>query len=1052
MQGAALVTVRTGFIRAGVRRATLFSMGCLPTWESFHALTAGRMDADIWLTHRAQRLKDADDAKVTRKGQSTSHRTCLNRPVCDQLDASQYPPAPGTTSTRTILTSCQPDSEILPKDTYARGMGMRLMIRLGLVCLGLTLGAQTPSELDIQSLKQTLGAPQNQQQHATDPTPFKGALTPKSPEIRDPEANRVGMSKEELDARENAKIEAEIKELKAKEKGPRRFASDLFAMRQANPSATTEGGISEDYVLGTGDNLALNVFGTATFELPALVDGRGEVVIPKVGSVKVAGLTLSKAKQVVQGLVGRHYFGSTVDIQVMKLREVRVFILGEVYRGGSFLVPSLSSLVNVLSLAGGPTQAGSFRDIRVVRGGQIIHRLDLYPLRAEGLGNVNFSLQSGDLVFVPLAKTRVLLEGAFARVAVEDATPAGASEDKLKKATGEAKVSSETNPDKALPRMVFEMLPQESAAEAVGFAGGVVRAAYAETFSLRTQDAQGRTSIQDLPSARLAQAKLQDGDILSAFLKRDRLTNVVSLNGWVRVPGTFARTAGLRVADLLKRDDQILPDTYLERGEVVRTAEDGKTRFLQFQVRKALAGDPQENLPLEDRDRVEIFKKQSVEPAPMVTFVNPFGAGGTAPLHAGMTVADLIHRSGIPRLEGGKLVLPELFLRRGELVRKKLDGTTELLTFDAEKAFLGDPQHNLALADKDAVELFKLDRMRLPRKVTLNGPFTQAGTFDLHDNMRVSDLVFKAGIPQKSANRFLADLARAQGGKPSTVTRLDLAPLTSSEGGSPLALKDDALNPLLQEDDVLSVFEKPDFRLHRTVRVRGQVARPGTYVLDQDKPTLSQVIAKAGGLTPEAMPRAGILLRSFDAGTDLGAKGINEILGRLNETKMFVEKAPGTAESLKATLFRPPVLHGVAETKVARLVVDFEGALKGERNLDTEVLDGDDIIIPRQIDSASVVGETSSPFGSYKVTSGMKVSDLLGLAGGTTRNADTWNVRLVKANGRIVDSWVSARTVEPGDTLIVPQRIRRESNWQEDLTALTSVGLILNALATAGHL
>ena len=104
------------------------------------------------------------------------------------------------------------------------------------------------------------------------------------------------------------------------------------------------------------------------------------------------------------------------------------------------------------------------------------------------------------------------------------------------------------------------------------------------------------------------------------------------------------------------------------------------------------------------------------------------------------------------------------------------------------------------------------------------------------------------------------------------------------------------------------------------------------------------------------------------------------------------------------------------------------------------------------MDTAYVVGETSSPFGLYKVSPGMKVSDLLRLSGGTTRNADTWNIRLVKADGRILDSWVSGKAVEPGDALIVPQRIRRESNWQEDLTALASVGLILNALAASGHL
>jgi len=806
---------------------------------------------------------------------------------------------------------------------------MRLTIPLGLMCTCLVVGAQTPSELDLQNLKQYVGAPQNQQlQQTPDPTPNKGALTAK---VVDGDKGQ-GLSKDELQARENAQVEAEIKGLKAKDKGPRRFASDLFDTRQSNPSATTEGGISEDYVLGTGDSLAVNVFGSATFDVPAQVDGRGEIVIPKVGSVKVAGLTLGKAKQAVQGLVGRQFSRTTVDLQVMKLREVRVFVMGEVYRGGSYLVPSLSSLVNVLSLAGGPTSSGSFRDIRVLRGGQAIHHLDLYPLRAEGRGNVNFSLQSGDVVFVPVVGTRVLMDGAFLRVAAPSREP------------GEGGGGIQ-----------LELKATESAWEAVQFMGGVLPSAYASFLTLQRVDPNGVISVQNIPNndQALKGTRLFFNDVLRALGQTERTEGVVDIAGRIRVPGRFAHKAGLRVRDLLVGQEQLVPDTYLGRGELLRTYRD---------------------------ERQELF------------------------------------------------------------------------TFDVAKALEGDAAHNLVLEPRDRLSFFAITDFRLPRKVTVMGPFTHPGTFDWFEGMRASDLVFRAGIPQLSANRYYAELAHTKDGKPSQVLRLDLEQLLSTEAGSPVSLKDDALNPKVEPYDTLSLYEKPDYRTHRVVQVRGQVIRPGAYVMDQVKPTLSQVIQKAGGLTPEAMPRAGLLLRSFTSGTDPFVKGINDILGRLNETKLLMEKAPGTADSLKATLFRPPVLHGLTETKLNRLVVDFEGALKGNKDVDAEILDGDEIIIPRQMDMAYVVGETSSPFGTYKVKPGMKVSDLLGMAGGTTRNADIWQIRLVKADGHILDSWVQGRTVEPGDTLIVPQKFRRESNWQENLTALTSVGLILNALATAGHL
>ena len=830
---------------------------------------------------------------------------------------------------------------------------MRLTIRLGLLCTCLVAGAQAPSDLDLQNLKQYVGAPQNQLQQTLDPTPNKGALTARVAESKDAESSKGGLSKDELEARENARIDAEIKVLKAKEKGPQRFASDLFGMRQANPSATAEGGISEDYVLGTGDTLSLNVFGSATFEVPAQVDGRGEVVIPKVGSVKVAGLTLAKAKQAVQALVGRQYSRTTVDMQVMKLREVRVFVLGEVYKGGSFLVPSLSSLVNVLSLAGGPTATGSFRDIRVVRGGQVIHRLDLYPLRAEGLGNVNFSLQSGDVVFVPVVGTRILMEGAFLRVAVLRLTQDQGIEKsgKVKDASG---IDISVRPESPGPNLELEILPNESAWDAVRFMGGVLPSAYASYLTLQRVNPSGVISVQNLPNTEqiLRGTKLFFNDTLRALAQTERTEGVVEVAGKVRVPGRFEHKPGMRVKDLLVGQDQLLPDTYLGRGEVVRTYRDERQ---------------------------------------------------------------------------------------------------ELLTFDVAKALQGDPVHNLTLEPRDRLSFFAITELRLPREVTVSGPFTHPGTFPWVEGMRASDLVFRAGIPQLSANRFYAELAHTKDGKPSLVLRLDLDKLLSTEAGSPVSLKDDTLNPKVEPFDVLSLYEKPDYHIHRTVHVTGQVARPGFYVMDQDKPTLTQVIQRAGGLTVEAMPKAGILLRSLQAGASPYSIAISDILGRLNETKMVLDKTP-TGETQKGTLMRPPILHDLSTTKLNRMVVDFEGALKGDKDLDTELLDGDEVIIPRKMDVAYVVGETASPFGSYKLKSGMKASELLRLAGGTTRNADTWNIRLVKANGQILDSWVSGKAVEPGDTLIVPQRIRRESNWQENLTALTSVGLILNALAASGHL
>lgn len=917
---------------------------------------------------------------------------------------------------------------------------------LGLIWAGTAVFAQLPSGLDLQALKQAAASAGVQVPGAQpDAVPSKGVALPP------PAAQGQDLTVEE-------KLDREIRAMKAREKGPRRFASDLFDLRQRG-TAATEGGVAEDYVLGTGDQLSLNVFGSATFDVPVQVDGRGEIVIPKVGTAKVGGLTLGRAKQVVQGVVGRNFSRSTVDLQVTQLREVRVFVLGEVYKPGSYLVSSLSSLVNVLSLAGGPTAVGSYRDIRVMRGGRKVFGLDLYPLRAEGLGNANVALQSGDTVFVPLAQNQVLLEGAFQRVvavpsnrpgkaeqpAPEDfdsdslkeqrerlqreikaietqlATPAedGTAPDasaleagtdaqaqprttqpaaplslteradledrlsflkrqamKLKEAppadhrvridpeTNLPYVSAEDDWNRPVwlrrweasgrpPVMRFEMKPGETASDALRFAGGFAPEAGEGTLTLRHRDAAGVMQGRDVPSAEAGHAVLGRGDVLSAPVRRERTGPVVELTGWVRVPGSYARSEGLRVGDLLRRETQVLPDTYRARGEVVHTAQDGTTRFQTFDVDKALAGDPIHNVMLEDRDRIE---------------------------------------------------------------------------------------------------LFRLEDLRLPRLVTVTGPVARPGTYRFHEGMRASDLIFRAGVPAKSADLLVAELAHAREGEASDVIRLDLAKLLSTEAASPVALMDDAVNPRIRPDDQLNLFAKPDFKVHRVIRLSGQVARPGSYTLDSEHSRLSEVIRRAGGLTPQAMPSAAIFLRRLStkdpslqraaeesglSAQDPTAKGINEILERLSETKR---------QPLSGQLLKNPILHGLRAGNLNRMVVDFRDALKGDAGADVELQDGDEIIIPRATDAAYVVGETASPFATYKVEQGMKVSDLLKLAGGPTRNADTSNIRLLKADGRILDSWVEGKAVEPGDTVLVPQRFRRDTSWQENLQALTPLALILNAV------
>lgn len=713
--------------------------------------------------------------------------------------------------------------------------------------------------------------------------------------------------------------------------GPFLLASDLFE-GDSSLHQTSLVNVSDDYQLGPGDQMILYVFGSATFEASLVVDRAGSITIPKVGGAHVAGLRLGDARRVVQRLVNSLYSSSRVDLQFSKTRDVRVFILGEVCSPGSYVMPSLTSLLNVLASAGGPSPYGSYRSIQLIRAGSVIHTLDLYGLRLRGQGMESLLLRDGDTLFVPMAGIRVLFDGPFARVA-------------------SSPVSKEH------PGVLVELRPGESAWDALQFIGGLEPSAYQRLITMQRTDPKGVVSVENLPieEAFLRAKPLFTGDKVVGLAQAEWTGGVVRVAGHVKVPGTFAHRPGLRLAELLREPDQLLPDTYMERGEIVRTRDDGSTQLLVFNVGQALRGDPAQDLALEPRDRIELTKVEDLRPK---------------------------------------------------------------------------------------------------RTVRILGPFPGAGTFDWHEGMRAADLIFAAGVPNLNADRFYAELAHLDpAGQPaSEVVRLDLARLLYSPDRPAPGLQDPAVNMPLRAFDQVTLYEIPNFKLHHTVTISGQVRRPGPYTLTDQHFTLRQLIERAGGLTPDAMPRGGIFLRSSLRDKNLTeeqlkkvgvkdldptAQGINEILGRLSETKRAKDSG---------ALLSSPVLHSLAEGKSSRLVVDFDAALKGDPKRDVELLDGDQIIIPRQAESAYVVGEVASPFSTFRVGRGDKVKDLVKLAGGFTRNADRGQVRLLKADGRILDSGVMRQTIEPGDAVLVPQRFRLNTSWQDNLQALTPLALILNAI------
>jgi len=895
---------------------------------------------------------------------------------------------------------------------------------------------------------------------------------------------------------QDERLDREIRLAKFKDKGPKRFASDLFDTRQygINP---TDGGISEDYVLGVGDRLQMNVFGSATFELPVQVDGRGEIAIPKVGTVSVGGMSLGRARTAVQNKITQIFSRSTVDLSVTKLREVRVFVLGEVYKPGSYLVPSLSSIVNILSLSGGPTRVGSYREIRIIRGGKLVHSVDLYPLRAEGLGNLNFGFQNGDTLFVPLILNQVQLEGAFTRVVAtvpEKGTEAEKAQDteqqksikrnirRIEERLGlplpyeedknpktdegkdeqweegrlrfganrqEAVLSSLKTAQNSSPTSGPTYLSEGAQLAALGMAQATpnsgVLGVSRDTAELllpaeRTELEYSLEVLKDeLKASQLSKGR-NDKRVEDKPADTENAEQPQWFTKWLadgKAPiMLFEMVPGETVKDAVAFAGGFALQGFAGSVSLRRFGPDGSQNVMDVPEGKAMAstkvlrGDVVTALPL----RSFRFKSVTVKGWARVQ--------GAFAREDGQGVGDLLKRYN--------MVLPDTYLERGELVHTQEDGSKRFTAFSLTKAMAGDPADNRILEDRDEINLFRMGDMRLPRFLKVVGPVTRPGNYEFIEGMRASDLLFRAGVPLEKADRYQGELSHPGKDQYGQVVKLDLTRLLSSEGKSPVDLRDDVVNPVLRPNDQISVFARPDYRPHRSIILSGQVVRPGSYDLDGPKVNLKDLVARAGGLTPEAMPEAGIFLRNMTPvdpdrkrasiltgmqNTNLASTSINDILGRLNETKR---------NSTTGILQPNPLLHGLQTGDINRLVVDFKGLLAGDPAADVELQDGDEIIFPRHTDVAYVVGETASPFAAFKVSEGMTVRNLVALAGGYTRNADKGNVRLLKANGRVVDKWISGKDVEPGDALLVPQRIRRDVNWSEELAALTPLAILIN--------
>ncbi|MBK5278535.1 MAG: SLBB domain-containing protein, partial [Bacteroidia bacterium] len=449
----------------------------------------------------------------------------------------------------------------------------------------------------------------------------------------------------------------------------RQFGYDFFKNGSPLSASSDMIPVGSDYVIGPGDTLDINLWGSLNARHELSVDRNGEIMIPKVGSVKVWGLTPGQAKDAVNKAIGRYFKNYEFSMTLGRLRSIQVFVVGEVEAPGSYPVSSLATVVNALSAAGGPARNGSLRTIRINRIGQTSLEVDLYDMFLSGDRSKDVRLQNGDTIFVPVI-------GPVAAVAGEVRRPA-----------------------------IYEIKGTATLPEVLKLAGGVTASGFTGRIQVeRLANNSARVVLDYEPKdgsldATLGAIQVLDRDMIKVFPVQGATRQIVSLKGNVVRSGEYQYRKGMRLSDLIPDFQALLPESYLESVEITRLAPpDFHRELLTANLRRAVTGSLSDNILLQEQDTVKVFSRWEMEEKPQVSVNGAVVNPGTYNYYPGMTVRDLITAAGSPKRNA--------YLETGELSRIVIVGdkaNPSRLSLDLVKALAGDPQHNLPLQSDDVL-------------------------------------------------------------------------------------------------------------------------------------------------------------------------------------------------------------------------------------------------------------------------------------------------------------------------------------------------------------
>ncbi len=519
----------------------------------------------------------------------------------------------------------------------------------------------------------------------------------------------------------------------------KRFGSEVFL----NRDLVTARGVSArdtpldvplgpDYVVGPGDTLTIDMWGSVTVSVTRVVDRSGRILLPEAGSVEVAGLPLERAQSLIGSALKQQYRNAQAVVTVSHLRSVRVYVVGDVQRPGGYDISSLATPLSALYAAGGPTAAGSLRTLRHFRGQQLVEQVDLYDFLLHGIRNGSSRFESGDTLLVPPAGPQVAVYGAVKRPAIYEVKAGETSLAALLNDAGGYTVAA------SLGHIAIERIDANRHRETV------------------TLNLAGDPSPQADRNA-IDAFQVQDGDRVRVEPILPYSERVVYLEGHVARPGRLPYMDGMRLGDVLHSYRDILPEP-AAHGEIVRLVPpDLHAETIDFDVPDVLIGNG--NLGLQPFDTIRIFGRYEMD-APKTTILGEVLRPGIYPMSKGMTAAQLV------RMAGG--FKRDALLEKADLTSYDVnDGNRiveSLATVHIGAAVAGtDPSADVPLKPGDTLTIHQITGWNdIGESITIDGQVKFPGNYGFHDGERLSSVLRRAGGLLSTAYPMGAVLVREQ--------------------------------------------------------------------------------------------------------------------------------------------------------------------------------------------------------------------------------------------------------------------------------------------------